>query len=175
MARVIEIGADAIDRLHFDEAWYAYARFNPLYRNRHAMFGDRRRLQERPDVVRDALDAQAARGALAGVVHSHSRRPGSDRACALQRVVHDACFDLAVLSDHRVERDLRRDDGRRERRCVDDRGDPRGGELSTDDRPHQAAVRGGRRLVLRHVERERGHRSRDEAARGVRRRARRRC
>ncbi len=40
VARVIEIGAHAIDRLHFDEAWYAYARFNPLYRNRHAMFGD---------------------------------------------------------------------------------------------------------------------------------------
>jgi arginine/lysine/ornithine decarboxylase len=38
--RVIEIGGYAIDRLHFDEAWYAYARFNPLYRNRHAMFGD---------------------------------------------------------------------------------------------------------------------------------------
>ena len=38
--RVIEIGGDAIDRLHFDEAWYAYARFNPLYRGRHAMFGD---------------------------------------------------------------------------------------------------------------------------------------
>jgi len=40
VARVIEIGAHAIDRLHFDEAWYAYARFNPLYKNRHAMFGD---------------------------------------------------------------------------------------------------------------------------------------
>ncbi len=38
--RVIEIGGDVIDRLHFDEAWYAYARFNPLYRGRHAMFGD---------------------------------------------------------------------------------------------------------------------------------------
>ena len=114
----------------------------------------RRRVQGRPDVVRDTFDAQAARGALAGVVHSHSRRARSDRACALQRVVHDACLDLAVLSDHRLERDLRRDDGRRERRSVDHRGDPRGGELSTDDRPHQAAVRGGRRLVLRHLERD---------------------
>jgi arginine/lysine/ornithine decarboxylase len=38
--RVIEIGGDVIDRLHFDEAWYAYARFNPLYRGRYAMFGD---------------------------------------------------------------------------------------------------------------------------------------
>jgi arginine decarboxylase len=38
--RVIEIIGDAVDRLHFDEAWYAYARFNPLYAGRHAMFGD---------------------------------------------------------------------------------------------------------------------------------------
>lgn len=38
--RVIEVAGHSIDRLHFDEAWYAYARFNPLYRNRHAMFGD---------------------------------------------------------------------------------------------------------------------------------------
>src|SRR3954451_839369 len=30
----------SVDRIHFDEAWYAYARFNPLYRDRHAMFGD---------------------------------------------------------------------------------------------------------------------------------------
>jgi arginine/lysine/ornithine decarboxylase len=29
-----------VDRLHFDEAWYGYARFNPLYAGRHAMHGD---------------------------------------------------------------------------------------------------------------------------------------
>ena len=29
-----------MDRIHFDEAWYAYARFNPIYRDRHAMHGD---------------------------------------------------------------------------------------------------------------------------------------
>ena len=29
-----------VDRIHFDEAWYAYARFNPLYKGRHAMHGD---------------------------------------------------------------------------------------------------------------------------------------
>jgi arginine/lysine/ornithine decarboxylase len=38
--RVIEIGGHLIDRLHFDEAWYAYARFNPLYKGRYAMNGD---------------------------------------------------------------------------------------------------------------------------------------
>ncbi|MDX1393216.1 MAG: Orn/Lys/Arg decarboxylase N-terminal domain-containing protein [Gemmatimonadota bacterium] len=29
-----------VDRIHFDEAWYAYARFNPMYRDRYAMRGD---------------------------------------------------------------------------------------------------------------------------------------
>jgi arginine decarboxylase len=32
--------AKSVDRIHFDEAWYAYARFHPLYRDRCAMRGD---------------------------------------------------------------------------------------------------------------------------------------
>jgi len=35
--RVEELLGKSVDRIHFDEAWYAYARFNPLYRNRFAM------------------------------------------------------------------------------------------------------------------------------------------
>jgi arginine decarboxylase len=31
--------ARGVDRIHFDEAWYGYARFNPMYRDRHAMRG----------------------------------------------------------------------------------------------------------------------------------------
>ena len=38
--RVEQLLAPSVDRIHFDEAWYAYARFNPLYRDRHAMHGD---------------------------------------------------------------------------------------------------------------------------------------
>ena len=38
--RVTELLDPSVDRIHFDEAWYAYARFNPLYRDRHAMYGD---------------------------------------------------------------------------------------------------------------------------------------
>ena len=38
--RAIELLDPSVDRIHFDEAWYAYARFNPLYRGRHAMHGD---------------------------------------------------------------------------------------------------------------------------------------
>jgi len=36
------LGAN-VDRIHFDEAWYAYARFNPLYRNRFAMRDEARK------------------------------------------------------------------------------------------------------------------------------------
>lgn len=28
------------DRLHFDEAWYGYARFNPIYADHYAMRGE---------------------------------------------------------------------------------------------------------------------------------------
>ena len=32
--------AQSVDRIHFDEAWYGYARFNPMYEHRYAMRGD---------------------------------------------------------------------------------------------------------------------------------------
>src|SRR4030095_8084651 len=32
--------AQSVDRIHFDEAWYGYARFNPMYAGRFAMRGD---------------------------------------------------------------------------------------------------------------------------------------
>ncbi|MDD1677890.1 MAG: arginine decarboxylase [Methanomicrobiales archaeon] len=36
-ARVENILGKSVDSIHFDEAWYGYARFNPLYRERFAM------------------------------------------------------------------------------------------------------------------------------------------
>jgi arginine decarboxylase len=38
--RIVELLDSVVDRIHFDEAWYAYARFNPLYRERYGMCGD---------------------------------------------------------------------------------------------------------------------------------------
>lgn len=40
VTRVEKLLGESVDRLHFDEAWYGYARFNPLYRDRFAMHGD---------------------------------------------------------------------------------------------------------------------------------------
>jgi arginine decarboxylase len=39
-ARVESILAKSSDRIHMDEAWYGYARFNPMYENHFAMRGD---------------------------------------------------------------------------------------------------------------------------------------
>lgn len=38
--RVEALLGKSVDRLHFDEAWFGYARFNPLYAKRFAMHGD---------------------------------------------------------------------------------------------------------------------------------------
>ena len=40
VTRVRTLLGESVDRLHFDEAWYGYARFNPLYENRYAMCCD---------------------------------------------------------------------------------------------------------------------------------------
>lgn len=41
-ARAEAVLAQSVDRIHFDEAWYGYARFNPMYEGRYAMRGDPR-------------------------------------------------------------------------------------------------------------------------------------
>src|SRR5271165_114555 len=38
--RATELLEPSVDRIHFDEAWFGYARFNPLYRERYGMSGD---------------------------------------------------------------------------------------------------------------------------------------
>ena len=40
VSRVEALLGQSVDRLHFDEAWYGYARFNLIYRERFAMHGD---------------------------------------------------------------------------------------------------------------------------------------
>ena len=76
--KVQDLLEQSCDRIHFDEAWYGYARFNPMYANHFAMRGDPARAH-RADGVRHALDAQAAGRAVAVVVHPHPRRPGRHR------------------------------------------------------------------------------------------------
>ena len=109
--------AKSVDRIHFDEAWYGYARFNPMYRDRYAMRGEPGRSSDgRPDRLRHPLDPQAAGRALADLVHPHPRRPGRHRPRPLQRGLLLAGEHLAALRADRVERRGGRDDGRPGRR-----------------------------------------------------------
>ena len=97
-------------RIHFDEAWYAYARFNPMYEDRYAMaiHVDERRVA---DDLRHAVDAQAPGGPVAGVDDPRQvEPPGARGARPVQRGVHDAQLDLAAVRDHRLERRRRGDD-----------------------------------------------------------------
>lgn len=41
-AKLEEMLGKSVDRIHLDEAWFGYARFNPIYANRYAMRGDPR-------------------------------------------------------------------------------------------------------------------------------------
>lgn len=45
---VVQHLGESVPRLHFDEAWYAYARFHPLYKNRFAM--DAKETPNRPTI-----------------------------------------------------------------------------------------------------------------------------
>ena len=38
--RLMDLLDQSVDRIHFDEAWFGYARFNPIYKDRFGMYGD---------------------------------------------------------------------------------------------------------------------------------------
>ncbi|NYY77999.1 hypothetical protein DMI69_01615 [Escherichia coli] len=57
------------DRLHFDEARYGYARFNPIYADHYAMRGEHRRSQ-RSYRFRHPLHPQTAECAVPGLLYS---------------------------------------------------------------------------------------------------------
>ncbi|RDI96963.1 arginine decarboxylase [Dyella solisilvae] len=48
--KVAELLSASVDRVHFDEAWYAYGKFHPLYQHRYAM-GVPRDMKDRPTIV----------------------------------------------------------------------------------------------------------------------------
>ena len=58
---------DAVEVLHFDEAWYAYANFHEFYDGFHAISSTQPGALAARDHLRHPFDAQAARRALAGV------------------------------------------------------------------------------------------------------------
>ena len=101
---------DSTDRVHFDEAWYAYAQFHPLYANRHAM-GSRAGREQPATFATQSTHKLLAAFSQASMIHVHDRRARRqpDRA---QRGVHDAHLDLAAVRDDRLTGRRGANDGR---------------------------------------------------------------
>jgi arginine decarboxylase len=96
------------DRIHFDEAWYGYARFNPMYADHFAM---RSIDASRRHGVRHSFHAHNARGVVAKLLHPRPRRQGCDRPPPVQPSLYDAHQHLSALCNRRVERYSVCDDG----------------------------------------------------------------
>ncbi len=69
--RVVEELSKSVPRIHFDEAWYAYAKFHEIYRGRFAMDVPDD-MPDRPHDLRGAVDAQDAGGVFDGARWSTS-------------------------------------------------------------------------------------------------------
>ena len=90
--------AKSVDRIQFDEAWYGYARFNPMYRDRYAMRGSPdTHPKDGPTVFATHSTHKLLGRAVADFVHPHPRRPRRDRSRALQRGVLLAGKHFAAL------------------------------------------------------------------------------
>ena len=106
--KVIERIGHLCDYVHFDEAWAGFMKFHPLFEGHFAMGLKNSRCKE-PRHHRDPVDAQAAGRVFPGFADprarpAHQRAAAVHRAPTLQRDVHAALLDLAVLSAVRVPR-----------------------------------------------------------------------
>ena len=149
---MIEIGGDVIDRLHFDEAWYAYARFNPLYRGRHAMFGD-------PDAYKDGPTLFATHSthkllaalSQASFIHIRDGRDPIEHARFNESFMMHASTSpfYPIIASNEISAAMM--DGA-SGVALTTESIREAVSFRADGRAHQAAVRRGRRLVLQHLE-----------------------
>jgi arginine decarboxylase len=66
--------SQSVDRIHYDEAWYAYARFNPLYEGRYGMHRGRRSADDATVTVTHSTHKLLAALSQASMIHIRSGR-----------------------------------------------------------------------------------------------------
>jgi arginine decarboxylase len=66
--------SQSVDRIHYDEAWYAYARFNPLYEGRYGMHRGRRSPDDATVTVTHSTHKLLAALSQASMIHIRSGR-----------------------------------------------------------------------------------------------------
>lgn len=71
--RVVELLDQSVDRIHFDEAWYGYARFNNMYEGRYGMYGDANDYPENAPTVFTTHSTHKLLAALSQASYIHVR------------------------------------------------------------------------------------------------------
>ncbi len=66
--------SQSVDRIHYDEAWYAYARFNPLYEGRYGMHRGKRSADDATVTVTHSTHKLLAALSQASMIHIRSGR-----------------------------------------------------------------------------------------------------
>jgi arginine/lysine/ornithine decarboxylase len=66
--------SESVDRIHYDEAWYAYARFNPLYEGRYGMHRGARSPDDATVTVTHSTHKLLAALSQASMIHIRSGR-----------------------------------------------------------------------------------------------------
>ena len=103
---------DAVDVLHFDEAWYAYANFHPFYDGYHAISSTKpARSKHAITFATQSSHKLLAAFSQASMIHVQNAEAQVGGHDALQRRLHDAHLDLAAIRHHRLARRGGGDDG----------------------------------------------------------------
>jgi arginine/lysine/ornithine decarboxylase len=69
-----EVLSRSVDRIHYDEAWYAYARFHPVYEGRYGMHRGRRSPEDATVTVTHSTHKLLAALSQASMIHIRSGR-----------------------------------------------------------------------------------------------------
>jgi arginine decarboxylase len=106
--------SQSCDRLHFDEAWYGYARFNPMYERRLAMRGDPSSHDDDGPTVFATHSTHKLLAALSQTSYIHVRDGrGAIEHARFNEAYGAQAFDLAAVPADRQQRGRRGHDGRR--------------------------------------------------------------
>lgn len=71
--KVVELLDKSVDRIHFDEAWYGYARFNPIYKDRYGMFGEAKNYPKHAPTIFTTHSTHKLLAALSQASYIHVR------------------------------------------------------------------------------------------------------
>lgn len=105
-----------VDRIHYDEAWYGYAAFNPMYHERHAMHSGRRSGQGPTTFATQSTHKLLAALSQASLLHIRDGRNAPDRESFNEAfMMHASTSPLyAIIASNDVAaRMMRGESGRR--------------------------------------------------------------